>query len=86
MTKKCECSCETRTCTFIPETMATRWDEDDNEIDTNEPGYGCLAFDCSNCGYLMMCGNDGWFDEESPHTPPFKYCPNCGFKVVNFYE
>lgn len=86
MSKNCETSCETRTCTFTPELMATRWDEDDNEIDTNEPGYGCPAFDCSNCGYPMMYGCDGWFDEEPPYTPHFHYCPNCGLRVVNFYE
>lgn len=82
---KCDCSHETRTCTYTPDSFLTVWDEDDNEIDTNEPSWDCCAFACSNCGHEMIYGDMGWFDEEPPHTPHFEYCPYCGFKVVNFY-
>lgn len=86
MTKTFEKSCETRTCTYEPYDTLSRWDEDDNEIETNEPADGCDSFECSNCGYSMLYGGDGWFDEEPPYAPHFSYCPNCGFKVVNYYE
>lgn len=87
MTKKCECSCETRTCTFEPEVFLTRWDEDDNEVETAEPGDECGCFECSNCGFQMIYGYEcGWFQDEPPYTPSFVYCPNCGLKVVNYYE
>ena len=86
MSKELEKSCETRTCTFVPNEFHVYWDEDDNEIDTNGPGYGCDAFECSNCGGATIFGDMGWFDEEPPYTPNFAYCPYCGFKVVNYYE
>ncbi len=86
MSEKYETSCETRTCTYEPEEYLIIWDEDDNEIEINEPDEDCPAFECSNCGHEMLYGEMGWFDEELPYTPHFRYCPNCGFKVVNYYE
>jgi ribosomal protein S27AE len=29
----------------------------------------------------MMFGDMGWFDEEPPYKPHFKFCPNCGARV-----
>lgn len=66
-------------CRFIPEVTKTRLSEDGmEEIDTNDPAEGCLAFECSVCGFPMMFGDCGWFDEMPPYTPQFNYCPNCG--------
>lgn len=70
------------TCTFYPNETETRFDEDDNEIETNEPSENCDAFECSACGFPMMFGDMGWFDEEQPYKPRFKFCPNCGARVV----
>lgn len=86
MTKTFETSCETRTCTYWPDIIRSVFDEDDNEIESIEPGEGCCAFECSNCGFPLLYGDDGWFGEEPPYTPRLDFCPNCGFKVVNYYE
>lgn len=70
------------TCRFVPEVLATRYDDKGNEVDTEEPGAGCAAFCCSECGFAMLFGEfDSWFDFEPPYTPRFNYCPNCGRKV-----
>lgn len=75
----------TPTCTFSPDETKTRWDEDDNEIETDEPAEECVGFVCSNCGGIMMFdwgGEMGWFDTEPPYSPHFNYCPYCGRKVA----
>lgn len=71
-----------RTCRFIPDYIATVYDEDDNEVDTEEPSEDCCAFECTECGGAMIYGDMGWFDTEPPYKPHFEYCPYCGAKVV----
>ena len=70
------------TCTYHPTEYATRFDENDEEIETNDPAEGCGTFECSACGFEMMFGDMGWFDDEPPYKPYFKFCPNCGARVV----
>mgnify|MGYP000712487205 FL=1 len=72
-----------RTCHFEPDVTEIKYDENDNEIETGEPAEDCSAFECSECGYPMLYDPDiGWFDYCEPYKPHFKYCPNCGAKVV----
>lgn len=72
-----------RTCHFEPDVTEIKYDENDNEIETGEPAGDCSAFECSECGYPMLYDPDiGWFDYCEPYKPHFKYCPNCGAKVV----
>lgn len=70
------------TCTYQPTEYETRFDENDEEIETNDPAEDCVAFECSACGFEMMFGDMGWFDYEPPYKPYFKFCPNCGARVV----
>ncbi len=71
------------TCTYEPSEFATRFDENDEEVETYEPSEDCGSFECSACGFDMLFGYDmGWFDEEPPYKPHFKYCPNCGARVL----
>ncbi len=81
-----------RTCHFEPDVIEVLLDEDGNEIldadgneiETGEPAEDCSAFECSECGYPMIFDPDiGWFDYWSPYKPHFKYCPNCGAKVIH---
>lgn len=73
-----------RTCHFEPDVTEIKYDENDNEIETGEPAEDCSAFECSECGYPMLYGPDiGWFDYCEPYKPHFKYCPNCGAKVMH---
>ena len=70
-------------CTYEPSVYAVRFDENDNEIDTFEHAYDCSTFTCSACGFEMLFGYDmGWFEDEPPYKPFFKFCPNCGARVV----
>lgn len=72
-----------RTCHFEPDVTEIKYDENDNKIETGEPAEDCSAFECSECGYPMLYDPDiGWFDYCEPYKPHFKYCPNCGAKVV----
>ena len=72
-----------RACHFEPDVTEIKYDENDNEIETGEPAEDCSAFECSECGYPMLYDPDiGWFDYCEPYKPHFKYCPNCGAKVV----
>ena len=80
-----------RTCHFEPDVIEVLLDEDGNEIldadgneiETGEPAEDCSAFECSECGYPMIFDPDiGWFDYWSPYKPHFKYCPNCGARVI----
>ena len=75
------------TCHYIPDVMHSYFDEDDNEIDTDEADPDGCYCSCDHCGYTMMTGELGWFDE-SPgehggivYVPRFKHCPECGRKV-----
>lgn len=70
------------TCHYTPDVMAESYDEHGNEIESTEPADGCGCFVCDQCGYLMMFGDDGWFDKEPPYTPRFKFCPRCGAMVI----
>ena len=73
-----------RTCHFYPDVIEVLLDEDGNEIETGNPAEGCSAFECSECGYPMIFDPYiGWFDYWSPYIPHFKYCPNCGAKVIH---
>lgn len=62
------------TCTFAPDTEAFG----------GGPAEGCAAFECSNCGCAMAFSAEGpsWFDGEPPHRARFRYCPQCGARVV----
>lgn len=79
---------EGRTCRFIPENIHWYFDENDNEIETEE-GHpdGSMECSCSKCGYPMLSDEGGWFDEEEgPHggivyKPRFNFCPNCGSRA-----
>ena len=58
----------------------------------------CWSASCNKCGFTMIVGDDGWFrgwddikvwDDEAGTEhhgillePIFKFCPNCGAKVV----
>lgn len=71
------------TCVYEPTETLTRWDENDNEHETNEPDFDCGTFACSRCGYEMLYGDEGgWFDTEPPYAPHFKFCPNCRARVL----
>lgn len=74
-------------CAYLPEEFASWYDEQGEE--QTDP---CLmSFDgdgasCSECGFTMMTGPDGWFDEiKREHgyelVPQFRHCPNCGRTV-----
>lgn len=70
------------TCSYDPTEYATRFDENDNEVETFEPSEDCQSFQCSACGFEMMFGDMGWFGEEPPYKPYFSFCPNCGARVA----
>ncbi|MCI6273970.1 MAG: hypothetical protein MR611_04795 [Coriobacteriaceae bacterium] len=71
------------TCTYEPDETRAYWDEEDREHETNEPSDGCGSFSCSECGFEMMHDCDiGWFDTEPPYRPHFRFCPNCGSRLV----
>lgn len=75
------------TCHYIPDVMHSYYDEDDNEIDTDEADPDGCHCSCNHCGYTMMTGELGWFDEHKGehggivYVPRFKHCPECGRKV-----
>lgn len=76
------------TCHYEPEIKDYDYDDEGNEVEVDAPAENCDYFECSECGFLMLYdGNDrfggGWFDTEPPYSPRFKYCPNCGAKVVD---
>lgn len=71
------------TCTYEPTETFNYYDRDDIEHETNWPDYDCGSFMCDKCNYEMLYGGDySWFDEEPPYKPHFKYCPNCGRRVI----
>lgn len=75
------------TCTYEPTEFATRFDEKGEEVETYEPAEDCDSFSCSACGYEMRFDYDiGWFDDYPPYKPYFKFCPNCGARVVSLDE
>ena len=74
---------EPDTCVYEPTESVSYWDDNDREHETNRPSEECSTFACSRCGYEMLYGEIGWFDEEPPYTPHFKRCPECGCRVVS---
>lgn len=75
------------TCRYISDVMHTYFDDDDNEVDIDEADPDGCHCSCDKCGYPMMTGELGWFDE-SPgehggivYVPRFKHCPECGREV-----
>lgn len=70
------------TCTYEPTETISYFDRNDVEHETNWPDYECASFMCVKCNYEMMYGDIGWFEEEPPYKPRFKYCPNCGRRVL----
>lgn len=70
-------------CEYVPEMCEMYIDDDGNEHETDEPHEECSAFICDKCDYSMAFGDDwSWFDTLPPYKPYFKYCPNCGRKVI----
>lgn len=74
------------TCTFDPEEYATRWDEDDVEHETDDTDEDRGYFVCSNCGMVMMYGDEGRFETEPPYRPSFNHRPHCGARVATGHE
>lgn len=77
------------TCEYLPVTCAVWFDDNDEEhADKHLEAFenAGTAF-CSCCGYIVMTGEEGWFDyERKEHgnrlIPNFSYCPFCGARVV----
>ena len=77
------------TCEYLPVTCAVWFDDNDEEhVDKHLEAFenAGTAF-CSCCGYIVMTGEEGWFDyERKEHgnllIPNFNYCPSCGARVV----
>ena len=81
-----------RVCHYLPDFAHSWFDENGEEHDEPlelDPYGDCLTCSCDVCGYTMMAGECGWFDEtKSEHggiicKPRFKHCPECGRKVVD---
>lgn len=76
-----------RTCKYVHDIGVTAYDEDGYEIENDEAADEA-DMSCNYCGYLMLRGDIGWFDEEPGECggwickPRFNYCPHCGAKVV----
>lgn len=75
-------------CRYLPDVMYSYFDEDDVEHETQEGDPDGCACSCSVCGFPMLTGEMGWFNEkEGPHggilyEPRFRYCPECGMEVM----
>jgi len=76
-----------RTCHYFPDSMQVAFDENDEEIETGEAYSDGCDYTCSACGFTMLGGEEGWFDETPGeyggwnYKARFNYCPNCGAKV-----
>ena len=73
-------------------------EHDEEHYEGGSASDECGSASCDKCGYEMMVGDDGWFngwdeitewweEDGSYHkgyvlTPRFKFCPNCGRRVV----
>ena len=76
-------------CEYLPDIYATWFNNDDEELEDEhlaDPDE-CDSASCSICGYTMITGEIGWFNEiKEKHgnrlIPRFNYCPNCGSRVV----
>ena len=77
-----------RTCHYFPDSVQVAFDENDEEIETGEAYSDGCDYSCSICGFTMLGGEEGWFDETPGeyggwnYKARFSYCPNCGAKVV----
>lgn len=80
------------TCHYLPDEIAVWFDDDDIEHeDVTLMNFDGDAASCDVCGYMMMAGDNGWFDmERLEHgyklTPRFDFCPYCGARVVSSDE
>ena len=78
-----------RTCHYFPDSMQVAFDENDEEIETGETDSDGCDYTCDACGFTMLGGEEGWFDEAPgeyggwDYKARFNYCPNCGAKVVS---
>ena len=77
-----------RTCHYFPDSVQVAFDENDEEIETGEAYSDGCDYSCSICGFTMLGGEEGWFDETPGeyggwnYKARFSYCPNCGARVV----
>ena len=75
------------TCHYLPDTECVGFDDDGEEFETGEASADYGTCMCDLCGYEMLGGGEGWFDEaDGEHgglilTPRFKHCPSCGAEV-----
>lgn len=76
---------------FEPDALWSYWNEDDEEICTDEADpWACATCSCKLCGFSMLSEDPdtGWFDHEKGEQgglimkARFNYCPNCGARVV----
>lgn len=80
--------CFVSKCHYKPDSIQVAFDEDDNEIETDEAYSDGCDYSCSICGYTMLGGEIGWFEETEGkyggwnYKPRFNYCPNCGAEVI----
>ncbi|WP_454946255.1 hypothetical protein [Cryptobacterium curtum] len=80
------------TCHYLPDEIAVWFDDDDIEHeDVTLMDFDGDAASCDVCGYMMMAGDNGWFEmERLEHgyklTPTFDFCPYCGARVVSSDE
>lgn len=62
-------------------------DYTDTSTNTPDTGYNSDGYYyCSNCGELDSCFADMWDTYQANDyegEPPFRYCPNCGARVVS---
>lgn len=74
-------------------------ERDVEHYEENSAADECYSASCSECGNTMMVGEEGWFDgwdvpvewieeDGSEHkgivlSPRFKYCPECGRRVLS---
>lgn len=71
------------TCSYWPEEIIKRYDDDDIE----HVRYDLLSddWDCDKCGFTLSGSYEGWFCIENGNCYA-TYCPNCGRKIVQDLE
>lgn len=52
-----------RTCHYFPDSVQVAFDENDEEIETGETCSDGCDYTCDACGFTMLGGEEGWFDE-----------------------
>lgn len=74
-------------------------ENDEEHYEDGSANDECGSASCDKCGHAMMVDDEGWFngwdeitewweEDGSYHkgyvlTPRFRFCPNCGAKVVD---